>query len=166
MFTVDNTLGEAIDIVGQTENQECLVHVTEVVGHRVAAHLVTRRFKDIGQIYDSYKRSGKVLFFNTEHLDRDGFVDEIEERLGEVARSMSDDYCKDYRTALETMLAQIKSQYQMNLDDYSLNMKALKENKAAMERLGGKLVDAANELRSRQDDLNQMIWRGIEDAEH
>lgn len=124
------------------------------------------KFKDIGQIYDSFKRSGKVLFFNSEHLDRDGFVDEIEDRLGEVARSMSDDYCADYRTALERVLAQIKNQFQMNLDDYSLNMKALKENKAAMERLGGKLVDAANELRSRQDDLNQMIWRGIEDAKH
>ena len=122
------------------------------------------KFKDIGQIYDSYKRSGKVLFFNTEHLDRDGFVDEIEERLGAVARSMSDDYCKDYRTALETMLAQIKSQYQMNLDDYSLNMKTLKENKAAMEQLGAKLVEAANELRSRQDGLNAIIWKEISNA--
>ena len=122
------------------------------------------KFKDIGQIYDSYKRSGKVLFFNTEHLDRDGFVDEIEDRLGEVARSMRDDYCKDYRTALETMLAQIKSQYQMNLDDYSLNMKTLKENKAAMEQLGAKLVEAANELRLRQDGLNAIIWKEISNA--
>lgn len=122
------------------------------------------KFKDISQIYDSYKRSGKVLIFNTAHLDKDGFIDEIEERLSEVARSMSDDYCKDYRTALETMLAQIKSQYQMNLDDYSLNMKTLKENKAAMEQLDAKLVEAADELRSRQDSLNSIIWKEISNA--
>ena len=43
-------------------------------------------------------------------------------------------------------------------------MKTLKENKAAMEQLDAKLVEAADELRSRQDSLNSIIWKEISNA--
>ena len=74
---------------------------------------------------------------------------------------MTDDFAKDYRNALETLLMQIKTIFESNLEQYSLNMKAMMEDKEAMMKLGGRISDAANSLLSCQDSLNEIIWREI-----
>lgn len=112
----------------------------------------------INASYGNFINQRKV-FFDT--LDKNGFISKVKEQLMKEAASMSDTFCDDYKTSLETVLAQIKTQFERNLDDYSLNMKALKENKAAMEALGIKISDAADALRSCQVDLNNIIWKEI-----
>ena len=68
------------------------------------------------------------------------------------------DYSADYRNALESLLNQIKTQFEDNLDTYSLYMKAMVENRDAMQELGEKVADVATELFDCQKQLNDIIW--------
>lgn len=121
------------------------------------------KVSDISSVYDSHKRVDKVLWMEKENLDKSGFISEIDEKLTTVAIGMTDDFAKDYRNALETLLMQIKTIFESNLEQYSLNMKAMMEDKEAMMKLGGRISDAANSLLSCQDSLNEIIWREISD---
>lgn len=123
------------------------------------------RMNDIGDIYDSHKRIDKILFFRPEHLDKEGFIREIEERLLETTGTMCDDYEKDYRMTLESLLHQIRSQFQTNLEDYSLSMRAMIDDREAMKKLGERIQSAADALDGRKTCLNKIIWKEITNAE-
>lgn len=114
---------------------------------------------DVEKIYDSHRRTDKTFVFESEYLDKNGFIRDVEGQLIKVAGLMSDDYSKDYRKALETLLMQIKSQFESNLAEYSLYMRAMIENKEAMKQLGNKVEDAANTLKECQNQLNTIIWK-------
>ena len=117
--------------------------------------------KDLEGIYNSHKRIEKVLIFKSEYLDKKGFIDDIEVNLAKIIREMIDDYSKDYRESLDTVLTQIKSEFEKNLDKYSLYMKSMGESKEAMKSLGEKISDAAKALEECQSKLNEIIWREI-----
>lgn len=119
------------------------------------------KITDLGEIYDSHKRIDKVLWIQQENLDKTGFIREIEEKLSKIARGMTDDYARDYRNSLEILLMQIKSIFESNLHQYSVNMQAMMEDKEAMKRLGDRVSDAAMALLACQESLNKMIWREI-----
>ena len=56
---------------------------------------------------------------------------------------------------------QIKSEFEQNLAQYSVNMQAMIENKDAMMKLGDRISDAAYALVKCQDNLNEIIWKEI-----
>lgn len=120
-----------------------------------------KKFTDLGDIYDSHKRVDKVLWMEHDHLDKEGFIQDIEEKLSGVAREMADDYGRDYRNSLETLLMQIKTIFETNLAEYSLNMRAMIEDREAMQRLGEKVSNAATALIGCQETLNEMIWKEL-----
>lgn len=120
-----------------------------------------KKFADLGDIYDSHKRVDKVLWMEHDHLDKEGFIQDIEEKLSGVAREMADDYGRDYRNSLETLLMQIKTIFETNLAEYSLNMRAMIEDREAMQRLGEKVSNAATALIGCQETLNEMIWKEL-----
>lgn len=124
-----------------------------------------KKFTDLGDIYDSHKRVDKVLWMEQNNLDKEGFIQEIEEKLSGVAREMADDYGRDYRNSLETLLMQIKTIFESNLEKYSLNMKAMIEDREAMQKLGNKVSDAALSLAGCQENLNEMIWKELKKNE-
>lgn len=125
-----------------------------------------KKISDLGEIYDSHKRIDKVLWvIQQENLDKTGFIREIEEKLSKIARGMTDDYARDYRNSLETLLMQIKSIFESNLHQYSVNMQAMMEDKEAMKKLGDRISDAASALLACQESLNKMIWREIGNGE-
>ena len=111
-----------------------------------------------GELYDSHCRTEKFLMFKGEYLDKAGFLQDVEKMLIEIADSMCVDYSKDYRDSLESLLVQIKTQFEGNLDNYSLYMKAMVENRDAMKQLGEKVADVATELFGCQKQLNDIIW--------
>ncbi len=111
-----------------------------------------------GELYDSHCRTEKFLMFKGEYLDKAGFIQDVEKMLVEIADSMCEDYSKDYRNALESLLMQIKTQFEGNLETYSLFMKAMVENRDAMKELGDKVADVATELFDCQKQLNDIIW--------
>lgn len=111
-----------------------------------------------GELYDSHCRTEKFLMFKGEYLDKAGFIQDVEKMLVAIAESMCDDYSADYRNALESLLMQIKTQFEGNLETYSLYMKAMVENRDAMKQLGDKVADVATELFDCQKQLNDIIW--------
>lgn len=122
-----------------------------------------QRIADLGEIYDSFKRVDKVLWFQQEHLDKSGFIEEIDKKLFSVARKMADDYSEDYRNSLETLLMQIKSTFECRLEQYSVKMRGMIEDRETMMKLRDRVEDAAEALRECQGTLNEMIWREIRD---
>lgn len=111
-----------------------------------------------GELYDSHCRTEKFLMFKGEYLDKAGFIQDVEKMLVEIADSMCEDYSQDYRNALESLLMQIKTQFEGNLETYSLYMKAMVESRDAMKELGDKVADVATELFDCQKQLNDIIW--------
>lgn len=118
-----------------------------------------KKSKDVKDIYDSHKRTGN--FFMKEYLDKDGFIKDVELELTKTAGEMSDDYSKDYINSLETILMQIKSEFEQNLAQYSVNIQAMIGNKDAMMKLGNRISDAAHALVECQNHLNAIIWKEI-----
>lgn len=111
-----------------------------------------------GELYDSHCRTENFLMFKGEYLDKTGFIQDVEKMLVNIADSMCEDYSADYRNALESLLMQIKNQFEGNLETYSLYMKAMVENRDAMQDLGDKVADVATELFDCQKQLNDIIW--------
>lgn len=111
-----------------------------------------------GELYDSHCRTENFLMFKGEYLDKTGFIQDVEKMLVNIADSMCVDYSADYRNALESLLMQIKNQFEGNLETYSLYMKAMVENRDAMQDLGDKVADVATELFDCQKQLNDIIW--------
>lgn len=120
--------------------------------------------EDIGSIYDSHSRTDRGIIFDSEYLDKKGFRDDIEERLMQIAGKMSDDYGDDYLKSLEVLIYQIRHQFESNLGEYSLNMKAMIEDREAMKQLGGRILNAANDLESCKSELDNIIWKEIKNA--
>ena len=102
--------------------------------------------KDLGDIYEECKYTENVLFFKADYLDKAGFMKAVKGILLGIVEELGKNYRQDYRDTLETILEQIKTNFGANLDIYSLNMKALIENKDAMMELGKRVFDAADAL--------------------
>lgn len=117
--------------------------------------------QEVEIIYDSHKIIEKIFVFELEHLDKEGFVNDIGEHLTEMAEVMSNDYSKEYRNSLEKILMQIKSRFELNLAEYSLHMKAMVESKDAMTKLGERVAEVAEALTECQYQLNKIIWKEI-----
>ena len=100
--------------------------------------------------------------FKKDNIDKDGFMKAVKGILLGIVEKIGTNYRKDYADTLDTILLQVKSNFGDNLDTYSLNMKALIENKDAMMKLGEKIFDAAEALKRCESDLNDIIWREIQ----
>lgn len=121
-----------------------------------------RRIDNLDEIYDSNKITERIFFVLTkERLDKKSFIADVEDKLQGIATDMTNEYAKDYRKALETILWAIKSNFEGNLDKYSLYMQALNDNKEVMQQLGDKIEDAAADLKECEEDLNSIIWKEV-----
>ncbi len=115
--------------------------------------------KEFGEIYDANKRIDRVFIGKKQPiLDKDEFLKDIELKLQEITSGMADDYEDEYARSLESVLAKVKHEFESKLGEYSLRMKALLEDKAAMIKLGEVIEQTAQELATSQEDLNRVIW--------
>lgn len=117
--------------------------------------------QNLDEIYEKNRKKEKIFLFEKEYLNKDGYIKNLEENLAKVAGIMGDDYSKDYRKALETLLTQIKFEFKTNLEEYSINMKAMIEEKDIMMQLGEKVVHTAEALSICQRELNKIIWKEL-----
>ena len=120
------------------------------------------KVKNLEDIYKEHKYTESFWIFETEYLDKDGFWKDVKGILLGIVEKLGKNYRKDYRDSLETILMQIKSNFGTNLEVYSLNMKALIENKDAMMELGQRVFDVAEALRGCEKELNDIIWREVQ----
>jgi hypothetical protein len=120
---------------------------------------------DFGDIYDAHKRVSGFLWFDTEYIDKDGFLEDADRRLTNLATAMEKDFRKDYCNSLNSILCAVKSEYSQNLKEYSLFIKAKSEDIKAMQCLHEKILVAAKELADCQAELNQIIWEAKSDEQ-
>ena len=113
---------------------------------------------DFGEIYDAYKRTTIFFFQETEYILKDQFIQDVERKLSDIATSMATEYERDYRKSLTSILSAVESEFNLNLDKYSVLMKAKLEDKKAMELLREKITKAAGELEECQKELEKLIW--------
>ena len=100
-----------------------------------------------------------MFFFEKERLDKKEFIKDIKESLNGIATDMTNEYAIDYQKALETILMAVKSNFEQNLEKYSLYMDAMINNREAMKKLGEKIENTASDLVECEDDLNKIIWK-------
>lgn len=117
-----------------------------------------KNIESFGEIYDSHKRSKKVLFSNKEYIDKDSLIKDIELKLASIASDITSEYTKDYRDTLKKLLEECKLNYEQNIENYSVLIKGKIQYKKALEQLKDKISNAASDLRSCQKDLNKIIW--------
>ena len=110
----------------------------------------------IDEIYQSQTISRK---FFSDLVKKKELEKEIEGELNKVIGEMRDEFIKDYKNNLKNLLIDTKSHFTVNLKNYSLDMKAMVEDRNTMKQLGKKISDAAEALANCQKELDTSIWR-------
>ena len=128
-----------------------------------APQISTPVFPDFGAKYELYCKTKKVLlFFDSEYFDKDGFINDVRTSFMNLAGEMVDVFRKDFQDAFNKVIEAVQDRFKNNLDEFSLNVKALKEDRDAMLKLGQIISDAATSLSDSQDRLNRDIWKEVE----
>lgn len=117
---------------------------------------------EFGQIYDNYRRTEKVLWMNKLYVDKQGVLDEVDEKLSQIAAEIADEYAHDFQTTLERIIDEITQEFTQNIGKYSMLMQAKFADKEAMEQLRKKIAAAAKDLATLQQELNDKIWKGVD----
>lgn len=113
---------------------------------------------EFGSLYQQKKRTKNVLWVTKEYLDRDAFMSAINDKLREEAGKLADNYKKNYRDSLNGLLKKVEGEFTLNMEKYSVSLRAMLEDKEAMENLREKILDAVKELHGCQDKLDSVIW--------
>ena len=77
-----------------------------------------------------------------------------------MTRQMFDDYLKEYISSLNSLLNEIKRNYETNLEKYSETIKGMIQDRKSMEKLGERVQQAADALEVCRKELNKIIWKG------
>lgn len=112
----------------------------------------------IGALYRESKKYEKKLLGEQEYLDRESFISELYDQLGDITETMSEKFKENYRKSLNDILVKVESEFKLNMDKYSLSLKAKLEDKEAMEELREKILVAVDELKNCQGQLDSIIW--------
>lgn len=121
------------------------------------------KIDDIDKIYNDSRRKKNILIFEFEYLDEYKFKQDIEIKLGKISREIMDYYREEYIESLNNIVHSIKCNFESNLNEYSLNMKAMIEDKKGMTELGEKIFETAQNLIECKQQLNKIIWSKSDD---
>lgn len=113
---------------------------------------------EFGELYKQKKRTKKVLWMDKEYLDRESFIRDMNKKLRTVTGELADNYKENYRNSLNNLLRKVESEFNLNMEKYSVSLRAKLEDKEAMEALKEKILAAADELHGCQAKLNAVIW--------
>lgn len=117
--------------------------------------------KNLIDLYE--EKITKSAFLKHDVIDKDEYLSDFEDQLGAIVRKLSTDFETKYRDTHKSTLNAVTAEFENNLKKYSLRLKAKLEDKEAIENLGNKIQDAANELKICQNELWRIIWR-VKDA--
>lgn len=111
-----------------------------------------------GKLYQQKRRTKNFLWMKKEYLDRESFMKAMNDQLLEDAGKLADSYKKNYKDSLNGLLQKVEGEFTLNMEKYSVSLRAKLEDKEAMENLRGKIIDAVKELHGCQDKLDAVIW--------
>lgn len=113
---------------------------------------------EFGELYRKKKRTKKVLWMDKEYLDRESFIRDMNKKLRTITGELADNYSENYRNSLNNLLRKVESEFNLNMEKYSVSLRAKLEDKEAMEVLKKKILVAADELHGCQMKLDSVIW--------
>jgi len=116
----------------------------------------TAKFNDI---YNSCKREDKFFFKTIENVDKRLFIEKTKEKLKNIAGILATNLQNDFHGSLNIILSRVESDFILNLNKYSVFMKAKFENIRAIDELRISIASLADELKVCQDKLEEIIWR-------
>ena len=92
-------------------------------------------------------------------------MQELHRYLNKISTEISTEYADEFKNGLDSILEKVKSEFELNMENYSVQLQAKMADKQTMEKLGEKIKAAANELKNCQDKLNQLIWEVEKDGQ-
>lgn len=113
---------------------------------------------EFGELYEQKKRTKKILWMDKEYLERESFIREMNKKLRTITGKLADNYTENYRNSLNNLLRKVESEFNLNMEKYSVTLRAKLEDKEAMEALRKKILHAGDELHGCQEKLDSVIW--------
>lgn len=136
-------------------SSEAKDYILEIEAPEIDEFLGTSEF---GEIYRANRLTEKKFLREKEYLDHESFIKDMNSKLRKITAELSDSYKEDYRNSLNNQLRLVESEFNLNMEKYSVSLKAKLEDKEAMEELRKKILVCVEELNRCQSDLNSVIW--------
>ena len=115
---------------------------------------------NVMEIYDDAKKKESFLFFFTqENVDQEAFLEKTDKFLAKLFGELTDAFTEKYKQALNHIIEAVKNNFTERLDEYSIRLHALNEDREQMQQYGQELVSAADDIKGYQENLEEIIWR-------
>lgn len=115
---------------------------------------------NVMEIYDDAKREEYVWFFFTQkNVDQEAFLEETEKFLLKLSGTLADKFREKYEEALNHIIEVAKNNFTERLDEYSIRLHGLNEDRQQMQQYGQELVRAAKDIKGYRKNLEEIIWR-------
>ena len=115
---------------------------------------------NVMEIYDDAKREETFLFFFTKkNVDQEEFLEKTEKFLVKLSGTLADAFREKYEEALNHIIEAAKNNFADRLDEYSIRLHGLNENRGQMQQYGRELVSATQDIKGYRENLEEIIWR-------
>lgn len=115
---------------------------------------------NVMEIYDDAKREETFLFFFTKkNVDQEEFLEKTEKFLVKLSGTLADGFREKYEEALNHIIEVVKNNFADRLDEYSIRLHGLNEDRQQMQQYGQELVRAAQDIKGYREKLEEIIWR-------
>ena len=115
---------------------------------------------NVMEIYDDAKREEYVwLFFTQKNVDQEAFLEETEKFLLKLSGTLADKFREKYEEALNHIIEVAKNNFTERLDEYSIRLHGLNEDRQQMQQYGQELVRAAKDIKGYRKNLEEIVWR-------
>lgn len=115
---------------------------------------------NVMEIYDDAKREESILFFFTQkNVDQEEFLEKTEKFLAKLSGTLTDAFREKYEEALKHIIEVAKKNFTGRLDEYSIRLHGLNEDRGQMQQYGQELVRAAQDIKGYRENLEEIIWR-------
>lgn len=99
----------------------------------------------------------KIQNWNTRKLNKKEFINSVKDWCNENQGELTTKFMDDYKSALETMCEDLKTEFENNIDRYSTKVKALKEDNEPLEKLSCMIMELKKEFEVISSELEKKI---------
>jgi len=152
------TLDVVSDVEKRSEQKTIRIDSDLVDDEAIIENLLLETMLFVDYMYAHFDNF-KLIFACSKGSQVENFIEDVKKELRSIATYMTDNFCDDYTNSLNYILAKIKTNFEKNIDDYALIIKAKIGDKDAMKKLQEKIENVANDLKNLEDDLKNIILK-------
>jgi len=115
----------------------------------------------IDLIYEEHiSQKSFLIFWKKDVVDKEKLKEALQELIGDMYDAKSDEFKKDYRSSLKSILNKVAALFKDKLEEYSIAMNALIKDRDETISLGNIIQETYDELKASQDKLNKKVLGG------